>query len=171
MDFSVGGSGMHFYASKSFFDPVQGRRIFWGWAIVPPASTQVSYVRVLTRASYGCKPNPGPAHCRLARASRAHVHADASARNKLSCIAAAPHLQPAARARIPAPGASPVRGRCVIFATARRYGAAHHVAGAVPASVYSIECVASVGDHAMARRLAGGCGESGGSSRARVRAT
>jgi len=37
---------MHFYASKSFFDPVGGgggglgRRIYWGWALVPPASTQ-----------------------------------------------------------------------------------------------------------------------------------
>ena len=34
-------SGMHFYASKSFFDPLNGgRRIYWGWALVPPASTQ-----------------------------------------------------------------------------------------------------------------------------------
>jgi sucrose-6-phosphate hydrolase SacC (GH32 family) len=33
--------GMNFYASKSFFDPVgAGRRIYWGWALVPPASTQ-----------------------------------------------------------------------------------------------------------------------------------
>jgi hypothetical protein len=32
---------MNFYASKSFFDPVgAGRRIYWGWALVPPASTQ-----------------------------------------------------------------------------------------------------------------------------------
>ena len=34
----------NFYASKDFFDPVgnngQGRRINWGWATVPPASTQ-----------------------------------------------------------------------------------------------------------------------------------
>jgi hypothetical protein len=29
-----------FYASKSFHDPVQDRRIYYGWAIVPPASTQ-----------------------------------------------------------------------------------------------------------------------------------
>lgn len=37
------GSGMHFYASKSFFDPAgapAGRRVYWGWALVPPASTQ-----------------------------------------------------------------------------------------------------------------------------------
>lgn len=27
-------------ASKDFFDPVKGRRILWGWAQVPPASTQ-----------------------------------------------------------------------------------------------------------------------------------
>ena len=27
---------MTFYASKSFFDPVQSRRIYWGWALVPP---------------------------------------------------------------------------------------------------------------------------------------
>jgi len=46
LDFSTGGTGMHFYASKSFFDPVGGgggglgRRIYWGWALVPPASTQ-----------------------------------------------------------------------------------------------------------------------------------
>ena len=32
---------MKFYASKSFYDPVgAGRRIYWGWALVPPASTQ-----------------------------------------------------------------------------------------------------------------------------------
>ena len=30
----------NFYASKDFFDPVKGRRINWGWATVPPASTQ-----------------------------------------------------------------------------------------------------------------------------------
>eukprot|EP00294_Goniomonas_avonlea_P016037 CAMPEP_0114543504 /NCGR_PEP_ID=MMETSP0114-20121206/2390_1 /TAXON_ID=31324 /ORGANISM="Goniomonas sp, Strain m" /LENGTH=606 /DNA_ID=CAMNT_0001727845 /DNA_START=18 /DNA_END=1838 /DNA_ORIENTATION=+ len=29
-----------FYASKDFYDPVKQRRINWGWAIVPPASTQ-----------------------------------------------------------------------------------------------------------------------------------
>jgi len=29
-----------FYASKDFFDPVKGRRINFGWATVPPASTQ-----------------------------------------------------------------------------------------------------------------------------------
>jgi hypothetical protein len=45
LDYSTGGSGMHFYASKSFFDPVGGggglgRRIYWGWALVPPASAQ-----------------------------------------------------------------------------------------------------------------------------------
>ena len=44
LDFSTGGSGMHFYASKSFFDPAgdggAGRRIYYGWALVPPASTQ-----------------------------------------------------------------------------------------------------------------------------------
>ena len=28
------------YASKDFWDPVKGRRISWGWATVPPASTQ-----------------------------------------------------------------------------------------------------------------------------------
>ena len=28
------------YASKDFFDPIKGRRISWGWATVPPASTQ-----------------------------------------------------------------------------------------------------------------------------------
>jgi len=28
------------YASKDFYDPVKGRRINWGWATVPPASTQ-----------------------------------------------------------------------------------------------------------------------------------
>jgi hypothetical protein len=28
------------YASKDFFDPVKKRRINWGWARVPPASTQ-----------------------------------------------------------------------------------------------------------------------------------
>lgn len=32
--------GMKFYASKSFFDPVFNRRIYWGWALVAPASTQ-----------------------------------------------------------------------------------------------------------------------------------
>ena len=30
----------NFYASKDFYDPVKDRRINWGWAIVPPASTQ-----------------------------------------------------------------------------------------------------------------------------------
>ena len=30
----------NFYASKDFFDPVKGRRINFGWATVPPASTQ-----------------------------------------------------------------------------------------------------------------------------------
>jgi len=39
------GGAMTFYASKSFLDPVGGsggaaRRIYWGWALVPPASTQ-----------------------------------------------------------------------------------------------------------------------------------
>ena len=35
------GGSMSFYASKSFVDPVGiGRRIYWGWALVPPASTQ-----------------------------------------------------------------------------------------------------------------------------------
>ena len=35
------GIGMTFYASKSFFDPVgAGRRIYWGWALVGPASAQ-----------------------------------------------------------------------------------------------------------------------------------
>ena len=29
------------YASKDFYDPVKNRRINWGWARVPPASTQV----------------------------------------------------------------------------------------------------------------------------------
>jgi sucrose-6-phosphate hydrolase SacC (GH32 family) len=29
-----------FYASKDFYDPVKGRRINFGWATVPPASTQ-----------------------------------------------------------------------------------------------------------------------------------
>ena len=28
------------YASKDFYDPVKERRINWGWALVPPASTQ-----------------------------------------------------------------------------------------------------------------------------------
>ena len=34
--------GMQFYASKSFFDPASGggRRVYWGWALVPPASAQ-----------------------------------------------------------------------------------------------------------------------------------
>jgi len=40
LDASAYGSGMHFYASKSFFDPVMSRRIYWGWALVRPASTQ-----------------------------------------------------------------------------------------------------------------------------------
>ena len=40
LDFSTGGSGMHFYASKSFLDPRGGRRIYYGWAVVRPASTQ-----------------------------------------------------------------------------------------------------------------------------------
>jgi beta-fructofuranosidase len=30
----------HFYASKDFYDPVMKRRINWGWAQVPPGSTQ-----------------------------------------------------------------------------------------------------------------------------------
>ena len=30
----------HLYASKDFYDPVKGRRINFGWATVPPASTQ-----------------------------------------------------------------------------------------------------------------------------------
>ena len=30
----------NFYASKDFYDPVKGRRINFGWATVPPASTQ-----------------------------------------------------------------------------------------------------------------------------------
>lgn len=40
------GIGMTFYASKSFYDPVGGaqeeggRRIYWGWALVSPSSTQ-----------------------------------------------------------------------------------------------------------------------------------
>ena len=35
------GIGMTFYASKSFYDPVgAGRRIYWGWALVGPASAQ-----------------------------------------------------------------------------------------------------------------------------------
>ena len=35
------GVPMTFYASKSFYDPVgAGRRIYWGWALVDPASTQ-----------------------------------------------------------------------------------------------------------------------------------
>ena len=38
------GGAMTFYASKSFLDPAGGggggRRVFWGWALVPPASTQ-----------------------------------------------------------------------------------------------------------------------------------
>ena len=34
-------AAMAFYASKSFLDPVgAGRRIYWGWALVPPQSTQ-----------------------------------------------------------------------------------------------------------------------------------
>lgn len=36
-----------FYASKDFYDPVKKRRINWGWARVPPASTQ-TLPRVLT---------------------------------------------------------------------------------------------------------------------------
>ena len=32
LDFSTGGTGMHFYASKSMYDPVQDRRIYYGWA-------------------------------------------------------------------------------------------------------------------------------------------
>ena len=31
---------LQFYASKDFYDPVGKRRINWGWATVPPASTQ-----------------------------------------------------------------------------------------------------------------------------------
>ena len=34
------GGSMSFYASKSFFDDAHSRRIYWGWALVPPASTQ-----------------------------------------------------------------------------------------------------------------------------------
>jgi len=30
----------NYYASKDFADPAKGRRINWGWATVPPASTQ-----------------------------------------------------------------------------------------------------------------------------------
>lgn len=37
----------HFYASKDFYDPVKKRRINWGWAQVPPASTQ-TLPRVIT---------------------------------------------------------------------------------------------------------------------------
>jgi hypothetical protein len=33
-------AGMQFYASKSFHDPAGDRRIYYGWALVPPASTQ-----------------------------------------------------------------------------------------------------------------------------------
>ena len=44
LDYSTGGTGMHYYASKSFYDPAgdagAGRRIYWGWALVPPQSTQ-----------------------------------------------------------------------------------------------------------------------------------
>ena len=44
LDATAGANaGMHFYASKSFFDPAGapgGRRVYWGWALVPPASTQ-----------------------------------------------------------------------------------------------------------------------------------
>ncbi len=48
LDFSSSGSGMHFYASKSFLDPVgAGRRIYYGWALVPPASVQ-TLARVTT---------------------------------------------------------------------------------------------------------------------------
>jgi len=36
-----------YYASKDFWDPIKKRRINWGWARVPPASTQ-SLPRVLT---------------------------------------------------------------------------------------------------------------------------
>jgi len=36
-----------FYASKDFYDPVRDRRINWGWAKVPPASTQ-TLPRVIT---------------------------------------------------------------------------------------------------------------------------
>ena len=31
---------LQFYASKDFYDPIGKRRINWGWATVPPASTQ-----------------------------------------------------------------------------------------------------------------------------------
>lgn len=34
------GLGTKFYASKSFYDPVALRQIYYGWALVPPASTQ-----------------------------------------------------------------------------------------------------------------------------------
>lgn len=53
LDYSaVTGSGMHFYASKSFEDPVGysnsgPRRIYYGWALVPPASSQ-TLARVTT---------------------------------------------------------------------------------------------------------------------------
>ncbi len=49
LDFSALGSGMHFYASKSFLDPVPtpARRIYYGWALVQPASTQ-TLARVTT---------------------------------------------------------------------------------------------------------------------------
>jgi beta-fructofuranosidase len=40
LDYSAFGTGMHFYASKSFFDSKENRQIYWGWALVPPASTQ-----------------------------------------------------------------------------------------------------------------------------------
>ena len=36
----VTGLSTTFYASKSFWDPVNNRRIYWGWALVPPSSTQ-----------------------------------------------------------------------------------------------------------------------------------
>lgn len=40
LDYSAYGQGMHFYASKSFFDSKLNRQIYFGWALVPPASTQ-----------------------------------------------------------------------------------------------------------------------------------
>lgn len=40
LDYSAYGQGMHFYASKSFYDSKNNRQIYWGWALVPPQSTQ-----------------------------------------------------------------------------------------------------------------------------------
>jgi len=52
LDYSAIGGGGHFYASKSFEDPIGynnsgPRRLYYGWAIVPPASTQ-TIARVTT---------------------------------------------------------------------------------------------------------------------------